>query len=72
MSARPQENQGGDVLLVVGLGVVAVVAGGWWLIGNLAAFLTHGKFLHVGIDQSIASLGRLPQHTHDPKYAWTP
>ena len=73
---RPQTRPQGDVgdmlgaIVVLGLAALAV---GHWLIGNLAALLSHGHPLRGGsLVQALQALWALPDHAGDPRRAWSP
>ena len=75
MSNKPTPDQGGDFgdfLFRVGIVGGAVLTGGNWLGGNLAALVGRGRVLHAGLGQAFSALFRLPTHAHDPAKAWGP
>jgi len=61
---------GVDLLILAGVGMLAVAAGGQWLIGTLAALLGRGRLPHASLIQALTSLGQLPHHLGDPRAAW--
>jgi type IV secretion system protein VirD4 len=73
---RPQTRPHGDVgdlLGAVVLGLLAALAVGHWLVGNLAALLNRGQPLHgTGLVTALQALGELPHHGTDPRRAWPP
>ena len=73
MSNNPTPDQGGDdfVFKVVIIGV-AILTGGNWLAGNLAALIGRGRVLHAGFSQALAALVPLPAHAHDPAWFSSP
>src|SRR6185503_15197481 len=80
MAARPIEpsparhvvHDGKDMVIVLGVALLAVVGLGTWLWGEAAGLLTHGAFPGVSVSQSIAIVRRLPRHLSDPRAAWPP
>src|SRR5260221_14296312 len=49
-----------DVTLIVVLGLIAVVAIGTWLTGQVAALCFHGDWPSVSVGQALAAAWRLP------------
>ena len=63
----------GDLLGAVVFGTLAALAVGHWLIGNLAALLSHGHPLRGStLIQGLTALSQLPHHGGDPRRSWPP
>lgn len=62
----------GEVLGAVVLALLATLAAGQWLIGNLASLLGRGRPLHAGPADALGSLAQLSHHLGDPRRAWPP
>jgi type IV secretion system protein VirD4 len=71
MSQRP-DTQVNDVLFKAAVVVLGTAAIGNWVVGNLAALLGRGRFLHASLGQALAALVKLPKHLDDPRLAWAP
>jgi type IV secretion system protein VirD4 len=59
-----------DLMIAVGVGVIAAVALLQWLIGNVAALLSHARLLHASPGDAMHALVNLPHHLTDPRGAW--
>jgi type IV secretion system protein VirD4 len=69
-TARAAGFDGIDLMIGIGIGVIAALALLQWLIGNVAALLSHAQLLHANAGDTVHALLRLPQHLSDPRYAW--
>jgi hypothetical protein len=68
--AQLQHQQANDTLLFVAIGVVVVVGGLVWLVGQVAGLLASGTWPHVPLSELPGILARLRQHLSDPAAAW--
>lgn len=69
-TARGAGFDGVDLMIFLGIGVIVALTGLQWLIGNVAALLTHAQLLHARPGDTVHALLRLPQHLGDPRAAW--
>ena len=70
-SAAPPPTVGGvDRLLLVGLGLATFVAVVVWMTGQVAALVSHGRWLPTTVADVASIMGRLPSHAGDPGDAW--
>jgi hypothetical protein len=65
-----QHQQSNDTLLLFAVGVVVVVGGLVWLVGQLAGLLTSGTWPDVPVSELPGILVRLREHPGDPAAAW--
>jgi hypothetical protein len=70
--AQLQHQQANDTLLFVAIGVVVVVGGLVWLVGQVAGLLTSGTWPDVPLAELPGIITRLRQHPGDPAAAWPP
>jgi hypothetical protein len=68
--AQLQHHQTNDTLLLFAIGIVVVVAGLVWLVGQLAGLLASGVWPHVPLAELPGILARLRDHAGDPAAAW--
>ena len=68
--AQLQHQQANDTLLLVAIGIVLVVGGLVWLVGQLAGLLASGSWPEVPLAELPGILTRLREHTGDPAAAW--
>jgi hypothetical protein len=68
--AQLQHQQANDTLLFVAIGVVAVVGGLVWLVGQVAGLLASGAWPDVPPSELPGILARLHDHPGDPAAAW--
>jgi hypothetical protein len=68
--AQLQHHQANDTLLFVAIGVVVVVGGLVWLVGQLAGLLTSGTWPEVPVSELPGILARLREQPADPAAAW--
>jgi hypothetical protein len=68
--AQLQHQQANDTLLLVAIGVVVVVGGLVWLVGQLAGLLASGSWPDVPLTDLPGILARLHDHTGNPAAAW--
>jgi hypothetical protein len=68
--AQLQHHQANDTLLLVAIGVVVVVGGLVWLIGQVAGLLNSGSWPDVPLTEVPAILARLRDHPGNPAAAW--
>lgn len=68
--ARHLVHDGKDMVIVLGLALLATAAIGAWIWGQAAALITHGVLMRVPISQSLSIALRLPGHLRDPRAAW--
>ena len=66
----PNSHEPGDALLLAGLGVVLTVGFEVWSIGEIAALISHGRFVAVSPDAVASIIVRLPGTLHRPALAW--
>jgi hypothetical protein len=68
--AQLQHHQANDTLLLLAIGIVVVVGGLVWLVGQLAGLLASGSWLDVPLSELPGILARLRDHVSDPAAAW--
>jgi hypothetical protein len=68
--AQLQHHQANDTLLFVAIGVVVVVGGLVWLVGQVAGLLTSDTWPDVPLAGLPGILARLREHPADPAAAW--
>jgi hypothetical protein len=68
--AQLQHHQANDTLLFVAIGVVVVMGGLVWLVGQVAGLLASGSWPEVPLSELPAILVRLRDHVGDPAAAW--
>jgi hypothetical protein len=68
--AQLQHHQANDTLLLLAIGVVVVVSGLVWLVGQLAGLLASGAWPDVPLSELPRILARLRDHAGDPAAAW--
>jgi hypothetical protein len=68
--AQLQHHQANDTLLLVAIGVVVVVGGLVWLVGQVAGLLASGTWPDVPLTEVPGILARLRDHTGNPAAAW--
>jgi hypothetical protein len=68
--AQLQHHQANDTLLLFAIGLVVVVGGLVWLVGQLAGLLASGTWPDVPLSELPGILARLREHLGDPAAAW--
>jgi hypothetical protein len=68
--AQLQHQQANDTLLLFAIGVVVVVGGLMWLVGQVAGLLASGTWPDVPVGELPGILVRLHDHAGDPAAAW--
>jgi hypothetical protein len=68
--AQLQHHQANDTLLLAAIGVVVVVSGLVWLVGQVAGLLNSGSWPDVPLAELPGILARLRDHAGDPAAAW--
>jgi type IV secretion system protein VirD4 len=68
--ARHLIHDGKDMVIVLGLALLATAGVSTWLWGETAGLLAHGTPPHVAVTQSITVALHLPGHLGDPREAW--
>jgi hypothetical protein len=68
--AQFQHHQANDTLLFIAIGVVVVVGGLIWLVGQVAGLLASGSWPEVPLSELPGILARLRDHAGDPAAAW--
>jgi hypothetical protein len=68
--AQLQHHQVNDTLLFVAIGVVVVVGGLVWLVGQVAGLLASDTWPNVSLAELPGILVRLREHPGDPAAAW--
>jgi len=68
--AQLQHQQANDTLLLVAIGIVLVVGGLVWLVGQLAGLLASGSWPEVPLSELPGILARLRDHAGNPAAAW--
>lgn len=59
-----------DLVLIGVVGLIAAVAIGTWLTGQVAALFFHGGWPSVSLGQALAAAWNLPGDLGDPRQAW--
>jgi hypothetical protein len=68
--AQLQHHQANDTLLFVAIGIVVVVGGLVWLVGQVAGLLASGTWPEVPLAELPGILARLREQAGDPAAAW--
>jgi hypothetical protein len=68
--AQLQHQQANDTLLLVAIGIVVVIGGLVWLVGQVAGLLASGTWPEVPLSELPGILARLRAHAGDPAAAW--
>jgi hypothetical protein len=68
--AQLQHHQANDTVLFVAIGVVVVVGGLVWLVGQVAGLLASDTWPNVSLAELPGILARLRDHAGDPAAAW--
>ena len=68
--ARHLVHDGKDMVIMLGLGLLATAGIGTWTWGETAGVLAHGALPRVSIAQAVSIAVRLPRHLGDPRAAW--
>jgi hypothetical protein len=68
--AQLQHQQANDTLLLVAIGIVVVIGGLVWLVGQVAGLLASGTWPEVPLSELPGILARLRDHACDPAAAW--
>jgi hypothetical protein len=68
--AQLQHQQANDTLLLLTIGVVVMVGGLVWLVGQVAGLLASGSWPEVPLSELPGILIRLRDHAGDPAAAW--
>lgn len=70
--ARHLVHDGKDMVIMLGLALVAAAGIGTWLWGEAGGLLTRGALPRVPVSQSLSIALRLPGHLGNPREAWPP
>jgi hypothetical protein len=68
--AQLQHQQANDTLLLLAIGIVVVIGGLVWLVGQMAGLLASGTWPEVPLSELPSVLVRLRDHAGDPAAAW--
>jgi hypothetical protein len=68
--AQLQHHQANDTLLLLAIGIIVVVGGLVWLVGQVAGLLASGVWPDVPLSELPGILVRLRDHAGDPAAAW--